>query len=142
MYDCLCLAGLKEKIDSLPKGIDTQLGRIFDGEGVMLSDGEVQKLALARMLFNDPDIVILDEPSSALDAFAEDDLIQMFNMGLSGKTVLYISHRLSVAKYADKVLFLSGHTVAGFDHHTALMNSCPLYREIYNAQAKQYDENT
>lgn len=76
-----------------------------------------------------------------MDAFAEDDLIQTFNAGLSGKTVLYISHRLSVAKYADKVLFLSDHTVAGFDNHAQLLNSCPQYREMYYAQAKHYDES-
>ena len=62
IYSCLCAAGLKSKIDSLPKGIDTQLGKIFDEEGIILSGGEVQKLALARMLFNNPDIVFLTSP--------------------------------------------------------------------------------
>lgn len=83
-------AGLGEKIASLPKGIHTQLGKIFDKDGIQLSGGELQKLALARVLFKDPSIVILDEPSSALDAFAEDELITTFNSALRGKTVIYI----------------------------------------------------
>lgn len=140
IYECLCLAGLKSKIDSLPKGIDTELGRIFDEEGVLLSGGEIQKIALARMLFQDSPIVILDEPSSALDAFAEDDLIRTFNNSLRGKTVFYISHRLSVAKYADKVLYLHNHKIEGFDTHENLMLNCPQYERMYNVQAKHYTE--
>ena len=78
-------AGLGEKIASLPNGIYTQLGKIFDNEGILLSGGELQKLALARVLFKNPAIVILDEPSSALDAFAEDELITTFNSVLKNK---------------------------------------------------------
>lgn len=138
ILDALYQAGLKDKIDSLPKGIDTQLGKIFDNEGVLLSGGELQKLALARVLFNNPPIVILDEPSSALDALAEDELIKTFNSALSGKTVFYISHRLSVAKYAEKVIYMENGKITGFDNHENLLKSSKTYRDMYEAQAKHY----
>ena len=138
VYDALCKAGLKEKIDSLPGGIDTKLGKIFDEDGVLLSGGELQKLALARVLFKNQPIVILDEPSSALDAFAEDELIRAFNSSLKGKTVFYISHRLSVAKYADEVVFIHNHTVEAVGTHSDLMVKCKKYAEMYNIQAKHY----
>ena len=131
-------AGLGEKIASLPKGIHTQLGKIFDNEGVLLSGGELQKLALARVLFKNPAIVILDEPSSALDAFAEDELITTFNSVLKNKTVIYISHRLSVANYADKVIYIQDGTIKGFDTHKNLLKNLPAYRDMYEAQAKHY----
>lgn len=138
IYKALVDAGLKEKVDSLPNGIHTQLGKMFDDEGVLLSGGELQKLALARVLFQDPQIVILDEPSSALDAFAEDELIRTFNSALANKTVFYISHRLSVAKYSDKVIYIDNNTVRGFDTHENLIDSIPEYKEMYDAQAKHY----
>lgn len=131
-------AGLGEKIKSLPKGIHTQLGKMFDEEGVLLSGGELQKLALAKVLFKNPSVVILDEPSSALDALAENELIETFNEVLRGKTVLYISHRLSVAKYADKVIFIDGKNVKGFDSHEKLLNDNEEYRIMYESQAKHY----
>lgn len=138
ILSALSIAGLGEKIDSLPKGINTQLGKIFDNEGILLSGGELQKLALARVLFKDSPVVILDEPSSALDALAEDELIRTFNSALKGKTVFYISHRLSVAKYADKVIFMEDNNIKGFDTHANLMNKLPSYREMYESQAKHY----
>ena len=136
--DALNAAGLSEKINSLIKGINTQLGKIFDKEGVLLSGGELQKLALARVLFKNSSVVILDEPSSALDALAEDELIRTFNTALKGKTVFYISHRLSVAKYADKVIFMEDSGIKGFDTHETLLESIKSYRILYESQAKHY----
>lgn len=131
-------AGLGKKIKSLPKGIHTQLGKIFDKEGILLSGGELQKLALARVLFKNPSVVILDEPSSALDALAENELIKTFNTTLKGKTVFYISHRLSVAKYADKVIFMDDKHIKGFDTHENLLRNIEDYRIMYESQAKHY----
>lgn len=136
--DALNAAGLSEKINSLPKGINTQLGKIFDKDGILLSGGELQKLALARVLFKNSSVVILDEPSSALDALAEDELIRTFNTALKGKTVFYISHRLSVAKYADKVIFMEDSGIKGFDTHETLLESIESYRVLYESQAKHY----
>lgn len=138
ILSALSIAGLGEKIDSLPKGINTQLGKIFDNEGILLSGGELQKLALSRVLFKNSPVVILDEPSSALDALAEDELIRTFNSALKGKTVFYISHRLSVAKYADKVIFMEDNNIKGFDTHENLINKLPSYKEMYESQAKHY----
>lgn len=136
--DALNAAGLSEKINSLPKGINTQLGKIFDKDGILLSGGELQKLALARVLFKNSSVVILDEPSSALDALAEDELIRTFNTALKGKTVFYISHRLSVAKYADKVIFMEDSGIKGFDTHETHLESIESYRVLYESQAKHY----
>lgn len=136
--NCLCTVGLFEKINSLPKKIMTMLGKLFDENGTRLSGGELQKLALAKAIYRDPKIIILDEPTSALDAFAEDDLIRTFGDATRGKTVFYISHRLSVAKYADKVIFIDGNTVSGFDSHEQLLKNNRRYADMYEAQAKHY----
>lgn len=138
ILDALDKAGLGKKVSSLPKGIHTQLGKIFDDKGVLLSGGELQKLALARVLFKNPSIVILDEPSSALDAFAENELITTFNSVLKNKTVIYISHRLSVANYADKVIYIQDGMIKGFDTHKNLLNNLPSYKAMYETQAKHY----
>lgn len=136
--NCLSTVGLFEKVNSLPKKIMTMLGKLFDENGTRLSGGELQKLALAKAIYRDPKIIILDEPTSALDAFAEDDLIRTFGDATRGKTVFYISHRLSVAKYADKVIFIDGNTVSGFDSHEQLLKNNHRYAEMYEAQAKHY----
>lgn len=135
---CINMAGLKPKIDSFKTGIDTQLGRMFDNDGVLLSGGELQKLALAKALYKQTPIIILDEPTSALDAFAEDDLMKTVISACKGKTVFYISHRLSAAKYADKVLFFDDNKVSGFDNHINLLKNNKQYAEMYNSQAKHY----
>lgn len=138
IYDVLSKAGLKEKIDSLEKGILTNLGTSFSKEGILLSGGELQKLALARVLFNDCPIVILDEPTSALDPIAENELIELFQNRLLGKTVVYVSHRLSVASIADKVIFINNHTIQGFDTHENLMKNNEEYYKLYYSQASRY----
>lgn len=138
VWRCLETAGIKDKIMSLEKEIDTRLGRAFDDTGVYLSGGETQKVAFARVLYRDSDIVILDEPSSALDSFAENNLLEVFLNGTKGRTVFYISHRLSAAKYADKVIFIKDGVMEGFDSHSNLMKNCQNYQDMYNAQAKHY----
>ena len=134
-------AGLTTKIESLKNGIYTYIGRSFNDEGIQLSGGEYQKVALAKALYRNSPILVLDEPSSALDAFAEDDLITTFKKASKDKTVFYISHRLSVARYAHKVLFIDNNGIAGFDTHENLLCNCPMYKEMYVAQAKHYTEN-
>ena len=137
---CLEAAGLKKKVESLPNGIDTYLGRLFEDDGVILSGGETQKLALAKMLFRESPVVILDEPSSALDAFTENELMTTFMNSLKGKTVFYISHRLSVAKRADAVVFVNNHTIENILPHDEMIRKNSRYAEMYNLQAKQYGE--
>ena len=135
---CLEIVGLKEKILSLPKGIDTSIGRLFDENGVLLSGGEMQKIALAKVIFMDSPVVILDEPSSSMDAVAENDLIETVINATKEKTVFYISHRLSVAKYAYKVIFVDDGKISGYGSHESLMESNTKYAEMYNSQARHY----
>jgi len=138
ILNALELAGLTNKVNSLPNGIDTHLGTSFEEDGILLSGGEVQKLALARVLFKDTPVVILDEPSSALDAYAEDELINTALSALKNKTVLYISHRLSVAQYAHKIIFMNNNTVEAVLPHDELLAQNTTYAEMYNMQAKRY----
>ena len=98
-------AGLKKKVDSLANGIHTNLDKIFYEDGIILSGGENQKLAFARAVFHDSKILVLDEPSSALDPIAEDELLKAFQKISEDKIVIYISHRLSSAVLADNILF-------------------------------------
>ncbi len=126
---------LDKKIESLPKRIFTPLRRTFSPEGINLSGGETQKIAMANALFNDKAMLILDEPSSALDAITENELIDsMFDAG-RGKTIFYISHRLSAARHADKIIFMSGKTVEAVGTHEELLKTCPGYARMYHAQA-------
>lgn len=139
---CIAKAGLTNKVNSMPKGIHTRLGRAFDDNGVILSGGETQKVALAKALYRETPMLILDEPSSALDPFAENELIQIFNHASADKTVFYVSHRLSVAKYAYKVIFIEQGVVHGFAPHDELLKSCKRYAEMFRAQAKHYTQES
>lgn len=133
-------AGLGEKITSLKNGIDTNLGKIFYKDGIVLSGGGNQKLALARALFHNPRILILDEPSSALDPVAEDNLLQSFQKISKDKIVIYISHRLSSAVLADKVLFLKDGKICESGTHKELVKKNGEYAKYYNTQAKYYTQ--
>lgn len=132
--------GLTTKIESLKNGVYTYIGRSFNDEGIQLSGGEYQKIALAKAIYRNSPILVLDEPSSALDAFAEDDLISTFKKVSKGKTVFYISHRLSIARYAYKVIFIDNNRIAGFDTHENLLRKCRKYQDMYIAQAKHYTD--
>ena len=136
--DVVNRSGLVGKVSSLDKGIFTRLGKKFDTEGVNLSGGEYQKVALAKALYRNSPMLVLDEPSSALDAFAEEELIKLFKESSNSKTVFYISHRLSVAKYAYKVIFINDGKIHGFDSHSNLLRDNLMYKEMFEAQAQHY----
>ena len=133
-------AGLKKKVESLPKGMDTYLDKIFYEDGTVLSGGENQKLALARALFHEAKILILDEPCSALDPLAEDALFHAFQETAKDKITIYISHRLSSAVLADHVLFLKNGKIWESGSHEELLQKGGDYAEYYHAQAKYYQE--
>lgn len=130
--------GMGDFIDSLPDGIDTQMGKTFDENGVILSGGQMQKIAIARALFRDSEILLFDEPSSALDPIAEDEFFNVLRSVSGGKMVFYVSHRLSSAIFADEILFIRDHKIFAHGPHFELLRTCLEYYEYYNAQAKYY----
>ncbi|MCM1166037.1 MAG: ABC transporter ATP-binding protein/permease [Lachnospiraceae bacterium] len=131
--------GLLDKISSLPKGRDTMMFREFDREGVQLSGGEQQKLAIARALYKDAPVVILDEPTAALDPVAEYEIYCRFNELVGGKTAVYISHRLSSCKFCDRIAVFGGGTIKELGTHDELVNrEGGIYSEMFRAQAQYY----
>ncbi len=131
--------GLKEKLDHLPLGMKSNLSKEYDKEGIELSGGQTQKIAIARALYKNASLVILDEPTSALDPLAEADIYQHFNELVSDKTAIFISHRLSSSVFCDRVLLIQdGHTV-DYDTHSNLMKKKDsLYYKMFTTQAKNY----
>lgn len=133
-------AGLGEKIDSLPKGVKTDLLKIISEDGVELSGGESQKLALARALYKNAPIVVLDEPTSALDALAEYRMYQNFDRMIGGKTAVYISHRLSSTRFCDHVAMFADGELKEYGTHESLLAAGGAYREMFDVQSQYYRE--
>lgn len=132
-------AGLLDKINSLPKGRDTMMFKQFDKEGVELSGGEQQKMAIARALYKNSPVVILDEPTAALDPVAEYEIYKQFDELVSGKTAVYISHRLSSCKFCDNIAVFSQGTVMEYGTHDELVRKKDgIYAEMFRAQAQYY----
>lgn len=133
-------SGMKEKVSSLKYGLDTNMLKNIDEEGIDLSGGEKQKLALARSLYKDGNILILDEPTSALDALAEENIYRQFNDFAENKTAIYISHRLASTKFCDRVYLFEEGECKGTGTHDELLKTNSLYKKLFNAQAKYYQE--
>lgn len=134
--------GLEDKINELPKKLDTRLNKSFDKDGVELSGGQAQKIAIARALYKKAELVILDEPTSALDPIAEADIYQNFNNLVLAKTAIYISHRMSSSVFCDRVLVIENGKVAAYDtHHNLLKNKNSLYYKLFSSQAENYRLN-
>ena len=131
-------AGLLEKVQSLPHGIHSILTKAFDDEGVVLSGGELQKLALARVFASDCDIVILDEPSSALDPISEKEMFDFMYSAVAGKSMILITHRLSSVKMAHKIYFMEEGNIIEAGTHAELMQRHGKYYEMFNLQAANY----
>lgn len=134
-------AGIKEKIDSLEAGFNTNMLKILDDNGIELSGGENQKLALARALYKDGDIIILDEPTAALDPISEEKIYLSFNDLIGGKTAVYISHRLSSTRFCDKIAFFENGKIEEYGSHDELMKLSGKYAEMFNIQAQYYKED-
>ncbi|NDO19418.1 ABC transporter ATP-binding protein [Lachnospiraceae bacterium MD329] len=140
-YEAVSASGLMDKVNTLEHGMDTQLTREFDDEGTMLSGGEFQKIAVARVFAKQSSIAILDEPSSALDPISEYEMFENMMKACSDKTVMFISHRLSSAVNADVIYLLEQGEIVEQGTHSELMSKNGKYAEMFNMQAKQYKES-
>ncbi len=135
---CLEQAGFKERFEKLEKGLDTPLYQYEDENGVEISGGEAQKIAIARTLYKDAPFVIMDEPTSALDPVAEYEIYQSFDKMVEGKTSIYISHRMSSCRFCDNILVFDEGQIVEQGSHDKLMSNGGLYSELWNAQAQYY----
>ncbi|HCI79279.1 MAG TPA: multidrug ABC transporter permease, partial [Ktedonobacter sp.] len=130
-------SGANAVIEKLPDGYETMLGKWFD-KGMQLSGGEWQKVALARAFMRDARILVLDEPTSALDAQAEAEVFSHFRVLTEGKTALFISHRFSTVRLADRILVLENGSILENGSHNQLMALNGRYAELFNLQAEAY----
>lgn len=133
-------AGLSEKLDSLQKGVKTDLLKVISEDGIELSGGESQKLALARALYKNAPVVVLDEPTSALDALAEYRMYQNFDRMIGKKSAVYISHRLSSTRFCDHVAMFADGELKEYGTHESLLEAGGAYREMFDVQAQYYKE--
>ena len=135
------LSGFYEDAQKLPEGLDTMLYKSFDEKGTELSGGQQQKTAIARALYKNAPIVILDEPTAALDPVAEYDIYRRFDTLVGGKTAIYISHRLSSCKFCDKIAVFAENTIKEYGTHDELVDKKNgIYAELFAAQAQYYVE--
>ena len=135
---CLIDAGFGERLSKMEKGLDTQLYQYDDENGVEISGGEAQKIAIARSLYKDAPFVIMDEPTSALDPVAEFEIYQRFDQMVEGKTSIYISHRMSSCRFCDNIIVFDEGKIIDQGSHDKLMSNKGLYSELWNAQAQYY----
>jgi ATP-binding cassette subfamily B protein len=138
VMDALEKSGLLDSVSALKNGIHTMVSKEFDEDGIMLSGGEIQKLALARVFAKDSSIIILDEPSSALDPISEHNLYKNVMELADNKTVIFISHRLSTTKMADRIFFFENGMITEEGTHEELMQTGGTYAEMFNLQASKY----
>lgn len=139
--NCLKSAGLSDKLKNLENGIDTSLLKILDEEGIVLSGGEIQKVALARALYKDAPILVLDEPTAALDPIAEHELYEQFDRLTKGKTAIYISHRLASTRFCDKIILLDKGSIKEYGTHEQLMKINGTYAKMFHKQARYYNSD-
>ncbi len=131
--------GLNNKIRGLSKGLDQMMLKVIEEDGLELSGGESQKLAIARALYKDGNMVIMDEPTAALDALAEAEIYENFSELVKGKTAVYISHRLASSVFCDKILVVDNGEISDYDTHRNLLdNKDSLYTQLFTSQAVNY----
>ena len=136
--DALSRAGLEERMERLPGGLSTCVGKEFDENGVSFSGGEKQKMAIARAIYKDAPFIIMDEPTAALDPLSECDVYAGFDKMVGKKTAIYISHRLASCRFCQDILVFDRGKVVQRGSHEELEKKEGLYQELWNAQAQYY----
>ncbi len=138
---CMRIAGLGDKIDSLPNGIYTKLDKQINKDGIELSGGELQKLMLARALYKNAPILVLDEPTAALDPIAENQIYLQYCSMTEAKTSLFISHRLASTQFCDRIFYLKDGRIAEEGSHQELLALGGEYSNLYEMQSCWYQED-
>ncbi len=138
--ECVKRAGLAERLESMPHGIETCLYKDFDSEGVEISGGEEQKLCLARAIYKGAPFIVLDEPTAALDPISEHDIYTKFNSIVGTRTAIYISHRLSSCRFCDEITVMENGRIAERGSHEALLQKQGVYQKLWTAQAEYYKD--
>jgi len=138
--DCLKRAGLWKDIELLEKKEYTNISQMFDPDGIQLSGGMVQKLMLARCIYKEAPILILDEPTAALDPIAESRMYEEYNKITENKSALFISHRLASTKFCDRILFIEQGSILEDGTHDELLEKNGKYAEVFGVQSEYYKE--
>lgn len=138
--DCVEKAGLTAAIDKLPNGLQTHVGREVYLDGVLLSGGQMQRLMLARALYKDGPILLLDEPTAALDPIAENDIYMKYSEMTWGKTSLFISHRLASTRFCDRIIFVADGGIKEEGTHESLLARGGEYANLFAVQSRYYQE--
>lgn len=137
---CLELAGMWERIQKLPDKLQSQYGRTIYDDGIEFSGGETQKLLLARSIYKSAPILLLDEPTAALDPIAESELYQKYNQISEGKTAVFISHRLASANFCNRIILIENGAICEEGTHRELLAKKGKYYNLFELQAKYYRE--
>ena len=140
-WACIEKAGLEEFMQTQEKGIDSKMLKNIDPDGLILSGGQQQKLLLARALYKNAPVLILDEPTAALDPIAESEVYEKFHEMSQNKTALYISHRLASTRFCDRIVFLKDGVAAEIGSHWELMQNGGEYANMFEIQSHYYQEN-
>lgn len=138
--ECIDKAGLRDKIESLKNGYETCLCRSIYEDAILLSGGETQRLMLARALYKNAPFVVLDEPTAALDPIAESDMYLKYNEMTSGRSSVYISHRLASTRFCDRIIMIDNGNICEEGTHEQLLKLGGKYAELYDVQSKYYKE--
>lgn len=140
LESAVAIAGLTEKIAKLKYGADTPLSKEFDSDAVDFSGGEMQRLLLARAVYRGSPVLILDEPTAALDPIAEDEIYRKYGEIAKNATSVFISHRLASTRFCDRIFLLDGNRIAEIGTHDELMAKGGKYKELFDIQSKYYKE--
>lgn len=140
VWECLDKAGMTRTVQELPSGLETPVGRQVYEDGVELSGGQTQRLMLARALYKNAPVILLDEPTAALDPIAENDIYMKYSEMTHGRTSLFISHRLASTRFCDRILFMEHGKIAEEGTHASLMALDGGYAHLFQVQSRYYQD--